>query len=138
MKYLKKIAFAATVMATAISTQIASAAPTDFSSQAGKAVIFVYQDEVNAQPQGIALEFDNQFQGVMMKDSYVKMVVDPGEYTLLSRSENLPVLSINADADAVYYVRKDVGLGKHEQTSSLEIVEEAVAKAAINNADQIN
>ncbi|GEM_PF-2510212 len=138
MKTLTKLALATSIVTTAFVSSIASAAITDFSSEAGKAVIYVYQDESNAQPEGISLELNDEFLGVLNKDTFVKMVVEPGEHTLLSRSENLPELAINAEADMVYYIRKDISLGKHEQSSSLEVVESDIAQQAITNAEQIN
>ena len=144
MKKLKNMVAATTIFAAAVTAQFAMAATTisasapSFASEAGKAVIYVYQDEYSIEKLGISLEIDSEFLGSMHENTFIKKVVEPGEYTLLSRSENLPQLTIKANANEVYYVRKDIEMGKYEERSSLDIVDAMTAQQAISMSRQLN
>ena len=144
MKKFKTLITTATFFAATVASQLAMATPalnaagSSVANEAGKAVIYVYQDEYSIEKLGISLEIDSEFVGSLRENTFVKKVVEPGEYTLLSRSENLPELTITANANEVYYVRKDIEMGKYEERTSLDVVDAATAQKAISMSNQIN
>ena len=137
----KLITFAATLFLTSHFASAATPSTAQFKSfdaQQDKAVIYVYQDDVNLSSLGVALEIDQEYQGHTHQNTYIKKIVEPGTYTILSRGENLSEIEINAQPSQIYYVHKENGYGDFDSRSYLSLVDAETAQKAISKSVAVN
>jgi hypothetical protein len=57
--------------------------------------------------------------------------VEPGEHTILSKTENDAELTLTANAGANYYVRQEVKMGAFAARSKLHLVYEAKGQKSV-------
>lgn len=107
-------------------------------SYEGKAVIYVYRDEPFYADSKIALEINGEYQGHTVGDTYVKKVVNPGEVSILSRSENVAQLQLEVEANQHYFIRKHVNSGHYVERAYLNVVDDAVGIEALQKISALN
>lgn len=109
-----------------------------FAATANQATIFVYRDQGTAATESTYLELNGEYLGHTYGHTFVKEVIEPGTYTLLSRTDNMPALQIQAEPNAVYYVRQKISKGPTQVHSDLYMVDETKAQTAIRNSRMVN
>lgn len=143
---LKKLIFAAAIVASAMLTGCASVpmASPELDSQAkqfttvpDKAKIYIYRDE----NMGAAVKMPVLLNGMSVGDtvakSYILREVEPGEHTIVSKTENDAELRLTADAGKNYYVWQEVKMGAFSARSKLHLVDDAKGQESVKECKLI-
>ena len=143
---IKKLIFAATLVASTILAGCASVpmASVEMDSQAkqfttvpDKAKIYIYRDE----NMGAAVKMPVLLNGMSVGDtvakSYILREVEPGEHTIISKTENDAELKLTADAGKNYYVWQEVKMGAFSARSKLHLVDDAKGQESVQECKLI-
>lgn len=130
---IKKLLLAAAILTTAVISGCATVpmANADLDTQAkqfttvpGKAKIYIYRNE----SMGAAVKMPVLLNGMSVGDtvakSYILREVEPGEQTIISKTENDAELTIQAEAGTNYYVWQEVKMGAFAARSKLHLMDE--------------
>lgn len=143
---LKKLIFAAAIVASAMLAGCASVpmASPELDSQAkqfttvpDKAKIYIYRDE----NMGAAVKMPVLLNGMSVGDtvakSYILREVEPGEHTIVSKTENDAELKLTAAAGKNYYVWQEVKMGAFSARSKLHLVDDAKGQESVKECKLI-
>lgn len=102
-----------------------------FSPAADKGTLYIYRNERF----GGAVEMDvlvnNKPLGKTGPKSYFALTVPPGQYTIVSKSENDATLSVDVEAGKNYFVWQEVKMGILYARSLLQLVDDAKGKSGV-------
>ncbi|MDX1537064.1 DUF2846 domain-containing protein [Arsukibacterium sp.] len=138
---IKKLVLAATLLASIILTGCASVpmATPEMDSQAkqfttvpDKAKIYIYRDETMGAAVKMPVLLNGMSVGDTVAKSYILREVEPGEHTILSKTENDAELTLTANAGTNYYVWQEVKMGAFAARSKLHLVDEAKGQKSVN------
>jgi Protein of unknown function (DUF2846) len=100
----------------------------------GKAVVYLFRNETYSAPWPIRVSLDGQDMGQSGADTYFRWTVEPGEHLILSHTENVASLILNAEAGRVYYVWQDVEMGFFQPRSRLTPVDRSTTEIALRSS----
>lgn len=142
----KKVILGAMLVASAVLTGCASvpmASPEmdnqakQFTTVSDKAKIYIYRNE----NMGAAVKMPVLLNGMSVGDtvakSYILREVEPGEHTILSKTENDAELKLTAQAGSNYYVWQEVKMGAFSARSKLHLVDEAEGQKSVKECKLI-
>jgi hypothetical protein len=113
-----------------------SAAKT-FAVKPGMANIYVYRNE----SMGAAIKMPVVLNGKLVGDTgartFLLMEVGPGDYTLVSKTENDSTVAVKAMAGRNYFVWQEVKMGMMAARSQLQLVDDATGKAGVAECKRI-
>jgi hypothetical protein len=102
-----------------------------FTVKPGKANIYVYRNET----MGAAIKMPIALNGKLVGDTgpktFLLLEVSPGNYTIVSKTENDSTLTVNAAAGRNYFIWQEVKMGLFAARSALQQVDDATGKAGI-------
>ena len=137
---LKKL-LAAGAMATVVlasgcaSVQMASDeqdnAAKSFAVKPGKANIYVYRNENFGAAIKMSVALNGKLVGDTAAKTYLVVQVDPGSYTVTSKTENDSNVTVDAAAGRNYFLWQEVKMGLMAARSNLQLVDDATGKAGI-------
>ena len=143
---IKKLLLAASLVASLILTGCASvpmaskemdSQAKQFTTVADKAKIYIYRDE----NMGAAVKMPVLLNGMSVGDtvakSYILREVEPGEHTIVSKTENDAELKLTADAGKNYFVWQEVKMGAFSARSKLHLVDEAKGQKSVQSCKLI-
>jgi len=113
------------------------AAARSFAVKPGKANIYVYRNETFGAAIRMPIALNGKLVGDTAANTFLILEVSPGGHTILSKTENDPIVMINAVAGRNYYVWQEVKMGMFSARSALHLVDEATGKAAIKDCKLI-
>lgn len=137
---VKKFMLAATLALVAMMTGCASVpmATADLDNQAkqfttvpNKAKIYIYRNENMGAAVKMPLLLNGMSVGDTVAKSYVLREVEPGEHTIVSKTENDAELTLIAEPGVNYFVWQEVKMGAFSARSKLHLVTEAEGKKAV-------
>ncbi|EHR40496.1 DUF2846 domain-containing protein [Alishewanella jeotgali] len=137
---VKKFMLAATLALVAMMTGCASVpmATADLDNQAkqfttvpNKAKIYIYRNENMGAAVKMPLLLNGMSVGDTVAKSYVLREVEPGEHTIVSKTENDAELTLIAEPGVNYFVWQEVKMGAFSARSKLHLVAEAEGKKAV-------
>jgi hypothetical protein len=102
-----------------------------FAVKPGKANIYVYRNESMGAAIKMTLVMDGKLVGSSAAKTYLLLEVDPGNHTLISKTENDSTLSVAAAAGRNYFVWQEVKMGAFSARSALQLVDDAKGKAGV-------
>lgn len=129
----KKIMFSCAIILGLILTGCASVpmaslekdtAAKAFATQPGKANIYVYRHETMGAAVKMPVALNGKLVGDTAAKTYLLLDVEPGNHTLVSKTENDAVLNVAAEAGKNYYVWQEVKMGLWSARSALHLVDE--------------
>jgi PBP1b-binding outer membrane lipoprotein LpoB len=144
---IKRILTTGTIVIAAIlatgcaSVQMASeekdSAAKTFAVNQSKANIYVFRNESIGAAVKMPVALNGKLVGDTAAKTYMKLEVQPGEHSLLSKTENDSILRVNTAAGKNYFVWQEVKMGMFAPRSSLQLVDEATGRAAVNECKLI-
>jgi PBP1b-binding outer membrane lipoprotein LpoB len=108
-----------------------------FAVKPDKANIYVYRNETFGAAIKMPVALNGKLVGDTAAKTYMKLEVPAGEHSLLSKTENDSIVKINAVPGKNYFVWQEVKMGLWAARSSLQLVDDAVGKAAVNECNLI-
>lgn len=103
-----------------------------FAVKPDKANIYVYRNETFGAAIKMPVALNGKLVGDTASKTYLKLEVQAGEHTLLSKTENDAIVKLNAEAGKNYFVWQEVKMGVWAARSALQLVDEQVGKAGVN------
>ena len=99
----------------------------------GKAVVYLFRNETYSAPWPIRVSLDGKDMGHTGADTYFRWTIEPGEHIVLSHTENVASLVLNAEAGRIYYVWQDVQMGFFQPRSQLTLVDRGTTEIALRS-----
>src|SRR5215475_7317379 len=94
----------------------------------GKAVIYLFRNSPPSEGWTIPVTLDGKDMGVTGGQTYFRWEVSPGQHMIISKTHKWSGLVVNAEADHIYYVWQDIGIGFFVPTSELKFVDRVTAE----------
>jgi hypothetical protein len=98
-----------------------------------KSVIYVFRNEPESAPWKIRVTLDGKDMGDSGANTYFRWTVDPGEHMILSYTENVAGLVINAEPGRIYYVWQETKMGFFQPRSELKRMDRTTAEIALRS-----
>ena len=111
---------------------VTDASAKTFMVDAAKANFYIYRNDDSGDAVKTPILIDNVAAGETVAKTYVFRQVEPGSHVVVSKAETDSVLVIDAKAGKNYFVWQEVKTGKWKARSRLQLVEETVGKAGVN------
>ncbi len=109
-----------------------------FAPAAGKGNLYIYRNERF----GGAVEMDvlvnNKPLGKTGPKTYFALTVPPGQYTIVSKSENDATLNVDVEAGKNYFVWQEVKMGILYARSLLQLVDDSKGKSGVLECSMLN
>lgn len=102
-----------------------------FAVAPGKANLYVYRNEMFGAAIKMPVELNGRFAGETAAKTYLAYELDPGRYTLISRTENNATLELNLNPGQNYFVWQEVKMGFAAARSNLNPVTDQLGKAGV-------
>ena len=102
-----------------------------FAVRPGKANIYVFRNESMGAALKMTLVLDGKLVGSTAAKTYVLLEVNPGNHTLISKTENDSTRTVSTVAGRNYFVWQEVKMGAFSARSALQLVDEAKGKAGV-------
>jgi uncharacterized protein DUF2846 len=102
-----------------------------FAVNPGKANIYVFRNESMGAALKMTLVLDGKLVGSTAAKTYVLLEVNPGNHTLISKTENDSTLTVSTVAGRNYFVWQEVKMGAFSARSALQLVDDAKGKAGV-------
>ncbi|HEX6929490.1 MAG TPA: DUF2846 domain-containing protein [Gammaproteobacteria bacterium] len=102
-----------------------------------KSAIYVYRNETFGAAVKMPVVLDGKAMGSTAANTYFRWIVDPGQHTIISRTENDAKLTIDAKPGEDYYVWQEVKMGLWSAGSQLHKVSEAEGRAGVRECKLI-
>jgi hypothetical protein len=118
------------------STEMDTSAKT-YSVKPNKANIYVYRHEVFGAAIKLPVLLNGRAVGDTASKTYMRLEVDPGNHTIVSKAEKDAVLKVDAAAGRNYFVWQEVKMGMWQPNSLLHLVDEATGKAGVGECKLI-
>jgi len=117
------------------SVQMASSeqdtAAKSFAVKPGKAIIYVYRNETMGAALKMPVALDGKLMGDTASKTYLLLEVNPGQHTVVSKTENDSSVTLNTVAGRNYFLWQEVKMGLLMARSNLQEVDEATGKAGV-------
>jgi len=113
------------------------AAAKTFAVKPDKANIYVYRNETFGAAIKMPVALDGKLVGDTASKTYMKLEVPPGQHMILSKTENDSTVRVNAVAGNNYFVWQEVKMGMWQARSNLQLVDDKVGKAGVNECKLI-
>ena len=117
------------------SVQMASSeqdtAAKSFAVKPGKAIIYVYRNETMGAALKMPVALDGKLMGDTASKTYLLLEVNPGQHTVVSKTENDSSVTLNTVAGRNYFLWQEVKMGLMTARSNLQEVDEATGKAGV-------
>ena len=102
-----------------------------FAVKPGKANIYVYRNENFGAAIKMPVALNGKLVGDTAAKTYLVVQVDPGSYTVTSKTENDSNVTVDAAAGRNYFLWQEVKMGLMAARSNLQLVDDATGKAGI-------
>jgi hypothetical protein len=99
----------------------------------GKAVVYLFRNETYSAPWTIKVTMDGKDMGQTGAETYFRWILEPGEHIVLSHTENVASLVLNAEAGRIYYVWQDIQMGLFQPRSRLTLVDRTTTEIALRS-----
>lgn len=96
-----------------------------------KSYIYFYRDETLMPNFPISVLFDDRIVGQTTFMTFFLWEIDPGVHRIVSQSENISSVTIDALPGKIYYVWQEVGFGWSSPRTFLHLVDEETGKAGV-------
>lgn len=103
-----------------------------FSTEAGKAHIYLYRHETYGAAIRMPVSLDGRIAGDTGPKTYFLWRVSPGKHEIASHTENTATLTIDAEAGRNYYVWQEVKMGMWAARSQLHEVDAERGQKDVN------
>lgn len=117
------------------SVQMASdeqdAAAKSFAVKPDKANIYVFRNETFGAAIKMPVALNGKLVGDTAAKTYLLLQVDPGQYTVTSKTENDSNVTVDAAAGRNYFLWQEVKMGLMAARSNLQAVDEATGRAGV-------
>lgn len=108
-----------------------------FTPVAGKSLIYVYRNETLGAAIKMRVSLNGQNAGETGPKTYFMFEVPPGRHEILSHTENVSTLAVNAEPGRIYFVWQEVKMGLLQARSQLQLVSEEVGRAGVSECNRI-
>jgi len=102
-----------------------------FAVKSNKANIYIYRNETFGAAIKMPVALDGKLVGDTAAKTYLLLEVDPGNHTVISKTENDPSLLVIAEPGKNHFVWQEVKMGAFAARSALKLVDEATGKAGV-------
>lgn len=102
-----------------------------FAVKPGKANIYVYRNENFGAAIKMPVALNGKLVGDTAAKTYLLLQVDPGSYTVTSKTENDSNITVDAAAGRNYFLWQEVKMGLMAARSNLQVVDDATGKAGV-------
>jgi len=106
-----------------------------FAVRPGFSNIYVYRNQSFGSAVAMTVAVDGVVVGQTAADTYLVVEVRPGPHTIQSRAEDESSLKITAMPGQNYFVHQEVTMGRFRARSVLRAVDEAEARAGLDECD---
>ncbi len=103
----------------------------------GKANIYIYRNETFGAAVKMPVVLDGKVVGDTAAETYILKTVEPGEHTIVSKSESDSILNLTAEINKNYYVWQEIKMGMWSAGSKLHLVDEAKGMEGVNECELI-
>ena len=104
-----------------------------FVVQQDRSNIYVYRNESFGGAVKMEVLLDGKLVGKTAAHTYLKLEVQPGQHTLISKAENDDVLNLNTVAGKNYFVWQEVKMGLLYARSLLHLTDETTGKTGVSD-----
>jgi len=109
-----------------------------FVTEKGKSNIYVYRNEFYGAAVSMPVALDGKNIGNTGADTYIKVSTEPGNHTLMSKTENDATLSLVTQKNKNYFVWQEVKMGIMSARSKLKLMSEEEGKKGVNECKLIS
>ena len=102
-----------------------------FAVKSNKANIYIYRNETFGAAIKMPVALDGKLVGDTAAKTYLLLEVDPGNHTVISKTENDPTLTVIAEPGKNHFVWQEVKMGAFAARSALKLVDDATGKAGV-------
>lgn len=102
-----------------------------FAVKPGKANIYVYRNENFGAAIKMPVALNGKLVGDTAAKTYLRLEVDPGTHTVVSKTENDSSVTLNTVAGRNYFLWQEVKMGMMMARSSLQQVDDATGRAGV-------
>lgn len=113
------------------------AAAKSFAAKSDKSNIYVYRNESLGAAVKLPIVLNGKLVGDTAAKTYLMLEVGPGNHTLVSKSENDSVLPLTTVPGKNYFVWQEVKMGMFSPRSALQLVDDSVGQAGVNECKLI-
>jgi hypothetical protein len=108
-----------------------------FVTATDKANIYIYRNESLGAAIKMPVLVNDKAVGDTAAKTYIFRQVEPGSYTITSKSENDSQLQVSAEAGKNYFIWQEVKMGTWSAGSKLQLVDEAQGTAGVKESKLI-
>ncbi len=108
-----------------------------FATAADKANIYIYRNESFGAAIKMPVLLNDQSVGDTAAKTYIFRQVEPGSYTITSKSESDSTLQLNAESGKNYFIWQEIKMGAWTAGSKLQLVDEIKGTAGVNQSKMI-
>lgn len=108
-----------------------------FAAKPDKSNIYVYRNESLGAAVKLPIVLDGKAVGDTAAKTYLMLEVAPGNHTLVSKSESDSVLPLTTVPGKNYFVWQEIKMGMFSPRSALQLVDEPVGQAGVNECKRI-
>jgi len=105
-----------------------------FQVEPSKANLYIYRNESFGGAVKMTVLLDNQIAGDTGAKTYILKTVEPGSHTVISKTENDSVLTVNTVAGKNYFVWQEVKMGAFSARSNLHLVDDVTGQAGVSES----
>lgn len=99
----------------------------------GQSNIYVYRSETLGAAVKMPVAIDGRLAGDTAAKTFILKTVEPGEHTIVSKTENDATLTITTEPGKNYFIWQEVKMGMWVARSKLHLVDEQKGEQAVRN-----
>ena len=115
----------------------ADMAAKQFKPTEGKSNIYIYRNESFGAAAKMTVVVDGKLAGSTAAKTYMVESVNPGQHTIISKSEDDSTLNLTTEANKNYFVWQEVKMGMWSARSQLHFVNEEQGMEGVNECELI-
>lgn len=109
-----------------------------FSVDAAKSNIYIYRNETMGAAVKMPVAIDGKMAGDTAAKTYLLQSVEPGEHSIISKTENDATLKLTTAPGKNYFIWQEVKMGMWAARSQLHEVDETTGKNAVSECKLVN
>lgn len=118
-----------------MASQESNKAAKTFAVKQDKANIYIYRNEGFGAAVKLALTLNGRLVADTGAKTFALIEVNPGKYTLVSKSANEPSITFETIAGKNYFIWQEMKMGAFGANSALHIVDETTGMAGVTECD---